>query len=643
MRGITYRNIALFALLMVCIPFYAYTFGNDSIHTIVGVEVNALSKFNGQKSLSPQYSISSADFSRLNISDITSALRHLPGIAIRDYGGAGGMKTVSVRGLGSRHTGVALDGLLLPDAQSGQIDLQQFQISEISSLSLSIGGLSDIFQPARNLSSGSLLSIDTGDAMDNSVTMQVGSWGYISPSARVHHNINNVSLELQGGYTKAENNYPFTIVNGVDTHRENRSNSRLSQGNLNGSVLWHIMPESIIKTSIRLFDDDRQLPGLVRLYTNENDETLRDRGVLAQTMLITPLASRLWLKSGVRWNWTQQIYHNGIPSGGIKSERYINREYYATSALLYQPLKGLDFDYSMDYFHNAMTTTLAANPNPKRNSWLQSLSGKWTNDHFSVLALVLTSNIDSEHHWSPSVSVSYKPFLRHDFRMRFSAKDIFRMPSMTELYYYHIGSPSLKPENTKQLNLGVTFQKTISSISVESTADIYINKVEDKIVAIPFNMFVWRYMNVESVLGRGADVTASLSYETAHIGSFSLSANYSYQRIGMKDVVVDKYEDYQIAYIPEHSGSATFAWLNPWCNISATLTGASKQWTTNEHNASIPAYREVALSLYRSFLLGKQMFDCSVAVQNLFNNEYCLIAHYPMPGRNVKMSITYKF
>lgn len=631
-------------LLWVCAPLWAQT---DTVATrhIDEVEVSAVSNSNDLRSLVPQYSISSKDFQRLNISDITSALRRLPGVTLRDYGGAGGMKTVSVRGLGASHTGVTLDGMLLSDVQSGQTDFQQFQLAEISSLSLSIAGINDIFQPARNFSRGSLMSISTTDSVSSMVALESGSWGYLSPSARLHYNINKVAISLQGGYTRANNDYPFTVENGIDTHRENRTNSRLSQGNINASMVWRFSTEGSLKTLIRLYDDDRQLPGIVHLYTNDNDETLRDRGSMVQTMLTSRLASHLWLKSGLRWNFAEQAYHNGIPSGGIKSERYINREYYATSALLYQPLKNLDFDYSIDYFHNSMTTTLAANPNPKRNSWLQSIAGKWSKDWISIVAMVLNSNIDTEHHWSPSLSASLKPFRHQDMLIRLSAKDIFRMPSMTEMYYYHIGQPNLRPEKTRQLNLGVTYAKTMKSFEASLTADIYINKVDDKIVAIPFNMFVWRYMNVEEVLGRGADMTASIACTTPSAGTFSLTANYSFQRTGLHNVVVEKFEGNQIAYSPVHSGSTTFAWKNPWVSFSMTLTGASEQWTNNEHNGTaMPAYKELAASLYRTFPLTKrQSIAASLTVQNLLNEQYCLIAHYPMPGRNIKLSITYKY
>lgn len=83
------------------------------------------------------------------ITDIADALNRMPGITIRDYGGAGGMKTVSVRSFGTQHTGVSYDGIMLSDCQSGQIDLSRYSLENIDNISLVIGDNDDIFIPAK--------------------------------------------------------------------------------------------------------------------------------------------------------------------------------------------------------------------------------------------------------------------------------------------------------------------------------------------------------------------------------------------------------------------------------------------------------------------------------------------------------------
>ena len=86
---------------------------------------------------------------RMGMHSMTDALKHMAGLSVRDYGGAGGMKTVSVRGIGARHTAVVYDGIALSDCQTGEIDLSRYSLDHLSSVSLVIGDDDNIFQPAR--------------------------------------------------------------------------------------------------------------------------------------------------------------------------------------------------------------------------------------------------------------------------------------------------------------------------------------------------------------------------------------------------------------------------------------------------------------------------------------------------------------
>ena len=57
---------------------------------------------------------------------LSDVLKRLSGVFIKDYGGVGGIKTVSVRSLGANHTAIAYDGFLVSDYQTGQLILVVF-------------------------------------------------------------------------------------------------------------------------------------------------------------------------------------------------------------------------------------------------------------------------------------------------------------------------------------------------------------------------------------------------------------------------------------------------------------------------------------------------------------------------------------
>ena len=153
------KRQVLSVFLVVCIWCEAYpqVVLNDSIKEVVVVgTVNGSSQ-----SSAPRYVISSDDMLRRGVVTISDALHRLPGITLKDYGGAGGMKTVSVRGFGSQHTGVSYDGMMLSDCQTGQIDLQRYALDQLESISLSIGDADEIFVPARNVSTPATLALTT--------------------------------------------------------------------------------------------------------------------------------------------------------------------------------------------------------------------------------------------------------------------------------------------------------------------------------------------------------------------------------------------------------------------------------------------------------------------------------------------------
>ena len=85
------------------------------VHQIEEVTVNASSNARKVSSTAPMQVLSRDQLRQQGVTDITDALRRFSGVNVKDYGGAGGMKTVSVRSLGSQHTSVAYDGITIAD------------------------------------------------------------------------------------------------------------------------------------------------------------------------------------------------------------------------------------------------------------------------------------------------------------------------------------------------------------------------------------------------------------------------------------------------------------------------------------------------------------------------------------------------
>ena len=118
--------------------------------TLDTIEVVGRRRPSASASAVPLQTISRERAAVLGLDEVSEAVRRFSGVTLQDYGGIGGLKTVSVRGLGAKHTDVTYDGLSLTDAQSGQTDLSRFSLAGVDGITLSVGQPDEFFVPARN-------------------------------------------------------------------------------------------------------------------------------------------------------------------------------------------------------------------------------------------------------------------------------------------------------------------------------------------------------------------------------------------------------------------------------------------------------------------------------------------------------------
>jgi len=183
------------------------TQGSDTVpvRSLPEVEVVAPSRVSTTKQTAPLQIIDRKSIERLGIKELAEAVRLFAGVAVKDYGGLGGLKTVSIRSLGAQHTAVGYDGVTITDAQSGQVDISRFTLDNVEVVSLSTGVSDDIFQTARLYASAGTLHIKTQKPRFDgeksyylSAKLKSGSFGLLNPvlaySRKLHNPLERLCL-----------------------------------------------------------------------------------------------------------------------------------------------------------------------------------------------------------------------------------------------------------------------------------------------------------------------------------------------------------------------------------------------------------------------------------------------------------------
>ncbi len=632
----------------------------DTINTSVIVGSRKPSNINQS---APLQVIEKGEIQKLGINDVYEAVRLFSGVSIKDYGGIGGLKTVSIRSMGSQHTAIIYDGISISNAQNGQIDIGRFSLNNIENISVSIGQIDDIYKCAREFASAGVLNIKsstpifTDHSANISAQMKYGSFDTYNPQILYEQKLSDKwSLNIAGEWLKSKGSYPFILSNGSTETEKIRKNSDVNTWKTEFNVFGKI-GKGNIRIKGNYYDSERGLPGSVVLYNDDANERLWDKTAFGDISYDNKIGEKIKIGARINYNytWNKYLDINARYPSGKQEDRYTQNEYYGSVFAKYSPLEYLHFSIGEDFFVNTLDATLPDCPFPTRYTTLTSLAAQFRNKRWiataSLLGTYLTERVKigeaSGDKWrlSPAASISFKLLEDKEFMIRASYKDIFRVPTFNDLYYSRVGNRNIKPEKATQYNLGLTWRDsfreyTIDNISV--TVDGYFNKIKDKIVAIP-TMFIWKMMNFGEVNIAGADINFYINLLFSHRLSLSISANYTYQyAIDVTDPNSKNYR-HQIPYTPRHSGNGTISFSNPWINFSYILSAVGKRYSfpQNIDNNLITGYFDHTISANHTFNIGKCKLHIQGDIANIGNVNYEVIQFYPMAGRNYKISLKF--
>jgi len=634
-------------------------------HALPPSEVSAQRLATLPRSAVPAQMLDTTALRRLGITDTGDALRRLAGINLRDYGGAGGLKTVSVRGLGAGHTAVTYDGLVVADAQSGQIDLGRFSLDRLSGIGLTVAGSDRLLCPVRNLGAATVhlhtLAADTAPAKPRfRSALACGSFGSVRSSMRLALPAGRrTGVSLAGDFRYGRNDYPFTLRNGQLVTRERRANSRMQAWNAEADALHRTRRGGTWASKAGYYDSHRRLPGPVVLYTSGNTERLAEQTAFAQTRYAQQWGA--WeVQAAGKFQWQANRYADirGQYPGGALRQHYRQREWYATTGVARRAARW-SAAYAADYFFQTLHSNLATSNDVWRHSVQQALSLRYETPRLRFTARCIGSlflnraapgqqaSADARR-LAPSASLSWlaatarrRPAALY---LRLYYQEYFRVPTFSESYYFHYGSQDLRPELTRQLGAGLTLRAAPAAWlpALRLSLDGYYNRIRDRITSIPYNLYVWRTVNMGRVSAGGIDATAEAEFRAAgHV--LVLTANYSLQRAADRTEPGSHTYGKQPAYMPCHSGAAALAYEYRGAGCALHATAASLRYSSNEHlpTTDLPGYVEAGAALYYSFRLGKGRADVRADLINAFDKQYEVIRRYPMPGRAFRLELRY--
>lgn len=657
-------QLKVYILIFSCIFFYDLSAQTIDAGTLKSVNIlakkDSILKLTIINSNVPYYIINHDKLNELSANDIGDALKYISGTYIKDYGGIGGLKTVSYRSLGASHTSVEVDGVILPTTQTAVVNLSSFDVFSTQQVEMTSGQVQNNFSTASAYVKANLLAIkstlfDTPKHKFNLKLMGMATnINSYQNGVFYQQKINKKwTVGVQGLTTFGSGQYPFSIQNVDSTYSSVRQNSDLKNYNLKSAIIYKTAHLKMYLNGSYI-NKHQQLPGAVVLYNPYNNQTL----------------TKTIAKSSFNLNYSKHKYALGINLLGQQSfttyrdnqflnqqgflENHYNNKAIGTGFILSRFLKtttqklflGSDIllsQLSADQFSISPTRTQINSVfGISKWLWRLKLQGNLSHQFINDITPSEEKNIS---HFSPFISIAILPLKKQNLRLRTHYKNTYRLPSFNDLYYNSIGNKNLRAENAQSFNFGLTYGSKIKKINIETTVDIYQNNVKDKIVAIPTkNLFNWSMQNIGNVLSRGIDFNfLATSKFKNHEFTFSTG-----QSLNSSIDVTNKYSTtygHQIPYTPKYSGNYTLTYGYRKTYLTTTFLQSGSRYILNENTPYnlLDGFVDISVSISKTITFNHQKIYIKLQGANLLNNNYQMIKSFPMPGRYYRLKVVYHF
>ncbi|WP_259070175.1 TonB-dependent receptor plug domain-containing protein [Mucilaginibacter sp. X4EP1] len=666
------RYIYRLSVLLVCffaLPCLVFA-QTDTTKKLKEVKVNG-SNLPKIQTITPSQQITANDFDRYSALNVADAIRDFSGVNIKDYGGIGGLKTVSIRGFSANHTAILYDGVEINDDENGQIDLSKLNLSGIQQITLYNAQPDDILAPARSFASASIISIKT---LKPSLTadkpyqilagVKAGSFGLINPYLQWQQRINDKWSFIVNSYLEnANGHYKYkTNINGPDTTLT-RNNTAVRDQQVDGALYWTKNDSNKFNLHINYYNSDRGLPAAI-LNTNPTSyQRLWNKDFFLQSSYEYTWNNGLHLLLNTKLS--QYITRYRDPSylndqGGL-DDSYTQREFYQSAALDYHIFSNWEVSYATDVSFSNLGAYSPDGPIykyafPSRFTLLNMLASNFTIGKWRFQGDLLNTYVNEQVKFgkptpqetvlSPTLMALFKPFKTQDLQFRAFYKDIFREPTFDEQYYFTLdGSRDLKPEFAKQYDLGVTYRKSIDKFIdyVAFTVDGYYNTITNKIVVEPNqNIALSTIINLGKVRIEGTDIGIKTQTRKTNGWRGVMALNYTYQYA--VDVDLGPYYLQQIPYTPKNTLAVNAGIEYNQMGLYFNQVVSSSRYFLGQ---SIPenyvdGYAVSDLSYVYKFSAYGYPFAFSAHADNLFNENYVIVRSFPMPGRSFICSLQIK-
>ncbi len=536
-------------------------------------------------------------------------LQLLGGVEMASNGGPGSSSSVFIRGANSAHTLVLVDGIRLQSATTGTTAFENIPLAEIERIEIvpgpvsglygsdAIGGVIQVFTKSGRYSPGP------------SAAASIGSYGYGSATASFSGAANDTAYAITGGWTRTTG---FSATKpGVPFGQYNPDNDGFRNSNFSAKLNHRFVPGQEIGASV-LYSKGVTHFDSGPIGDPRTEQTLATYSMHSRNQITQSWESLLRIGASRDDSSTLETAYPGEFRTDQLQAQWQNNVRLGTTTLL----------GGLEYLRQKIDTST---PFPVDERTVRSAFAGATGDYGNHAVQVDVRRDDNSQFGTPtSGSAAYAYRFTPEFKLRAAYGKAFHAPTFNDLYYPGFGNPQLRPERSRNREIGFDYSARAQRLS----ATFFENRITDLIV-FSFDPDTSAYLpsNVARATIRGVQLAYSARWGDTQVKAL----------LTVQDPKSDTTGFLLQRRAKEHGSVIARRSFGPWTFGAEILASGARFDSANESSASrLHGYTVVNLTGARRI-----SNDWSVELRwnNVGDTDYELVRGYATPGSNVLLTV----
>ena len=571
------------------------------------------------KTLASVTVITKEDIQKYKATDLPDILRRIPSVSIKYSGGAGKATSIFMRGASSSQVLVLVDGIKINSATLGRAAIQHVPISQIERIEVVRGPRSGLYGSE---AIGGVIQIFTKKgAKHNKVAASVAVGSNKTRNASVSHSTSDnnswlnlsVSKEVTDGINAREPYSVYGLSDPVDEsdrdgYRRNTINFGFGHAFDNGYDAHITLLESQGETK---FDGS---------FQNETD--FKQRAISSK--LSAPINNKVKLSATIglalddKDNFKDGVATSSFvtkhKSAGIQADINLKKD----SAVI------LGVDWQKDHVSGSTDYSVKSRKNKALFASYQGLIDK---NRFEV-----SVRRDDNEQYGNKMTGNFS--VGHEFTdgllLNATFGTAFKAPTFNDLYYPLDGNADLKPEKSKNYEVGLSKKLANGNFDLrifKNNISQMINWAPAPTISRPYR---WSPSNIDSVNIEGVELEIG-----KQIKGWDVKANITYlQAKSNSGINKGKYLIYRPKQALNIDASREFGKLQ----IGSSLHAEKRRYTNAGNTNKLSGFATV--DVYADYQIAKD-WSVGAKIGNLLNKDYQSNKNYHQDGVNGLLTINY--